>query len=52
MTVVVEETVPEAPEGETSRRGALFFTSGFALRAVAVYVPQDRAVPVEAQERS
>jgi ZIP family zinc transporter len=30
-TVVVEEMVPEAHEGETSRLGAVFFTAGFAL---------------------
>jgi ZIP family zinc transporter len=32
-TVVVEEMVPEAHEGETSRLGAVFFTAGFALFA-------------------
>jgi ZIP family zinc transporter len=29
--VVVEETVSEAHEGETSRLGPLFLTAGFAL---------------------
>lgn len=32
-TVVVEEMVPAAHEGETSRLGAVFFTGGFALFA-------------------
>jgi ZIP family zinc transporter len=38
-TVVVEEMVPEAHEGETSQVGAVFFTAGFALfAAISVYV--------------
>lgn len=37
-TVVVEEMVPEAHEGETSAWGAIFLTAGFALfGAVSVY---------------
>ena len=38
-TVVVEEMVPEAHEGETSQLGAVSFTGGFALfAAISVYV--------------
>jgi ZIP family zinc transporter len=38
-TVVVEEMIPEAREGETSRLGAIFFTAGFAIfAAISVYV--------------
>lgn len=39
-TVVVEEMVPAAHEGDTSRLGAIFFTGGFALfAAITVYLP-------------
>jgi ZIP family zinc transporter len=38
-TVVIEEMVPEAHEGETSQLGAVFFTAGFAIfTAISVYV--------------
>ena len=38
-TVVIEEMIPEAHEGETSRLGAIFFTAGFAVfAAISVYV--------------
>ena len=38
-TVVIEEMVPEAHEGETSQLGALAFAAGFALfAAVSVVV--------------
>ena len=38
-TVVVEEMIPEAHEGETSRLGTIFFTAGFAISAaISVYV--------------
>lgn len=39
LTVVVEEMVPEAHDGLTSRWGAIFLTAGFAIfGAVSVYV--------------
>lgn len=39
-TVVIEEMVPEAHGGDTSRLGAVFFTGGFALfAAISVYGP-------------
>ncbi len=39
LTVVIEEMVPEAHDGETSRWGAIFLTAGFAIfGAVSVYV--------------
>lgn len=38
VTVVVEEMVAEAHEGETSRLGPIFLTAGFALfAAITVY---------------
>jgi ZIP family zinc transporter len=38
-TVVIEEMVPEAHEGETSQLGAIFFAAGFAIfTAISVYV--------------
>jgi len=39
LTVVIEEMVPEAHEGDTSRWGAVFLTAGFAIfGAVSVYL--------------
>jgi len=39
LTVVIEEMVPEAHGGQTSRWGAIFLTAGFAIfGAVSVYV--------------
>lgn len=39
LTVVIEQLVPEAHEGDPSRWGAVFLTAGFAIfGAVAVYL--------------
>ena len=39
LTVVIEEMIPEAHEGDTSRWGAIFLTAGFAVfGAVSVYL--------------
>jgi ZIP family zinc transporter len=39
LTIVIEEMVPEAHDGETSALGAIFLTAGFALfGAVSTYV--------------